>query len=260
MHSETIDVAIPLAEADWQKLEELLEDECWPETMLNAEAIDGVIAASLCGPRGVKSSEVIPLIFGLTEMPDISLDDKYQRLLQLFFRRWNEYSVALMIDIDNVTEENFIQPFYYDDDPEQWAIAKAWKPPPEAGKDDWRPGDWAGRAWATGFMSAVSARREAWLEIATLDENCIQLLSPILLLELGFNREHPTLKFSPHKLMPAIIANLYHLSHFYRMLDKDYVEKKPIVRETPKVGRNDACPCGSGKKFKKCCGVAKVTH
>lgn len=27
----------------------------------------------------------------------------------------------------------------------------------------------------------------------------------------------------------------------------------PIVREEPKVGRNDLCPCGSGKKFKKCC-------
>ncbi len=30
---------------------------------------------------------------------------------------------------------------------------------------------------------------------------------------------------------------------------------KPIVRETPKVGRNDPCPCGSGKKYKKCCGA-----
>jgi hypothetical protein len=29
----------------------------------------------------------------------------------------------------------------------------------------------------------------------------------------------------------------------------------PIVRTEPKVGRNDPCPCGSGKKFKKCCGV-----
>jgi hypothetical protein len=28
----------------------------------------------------------------------------------------------------------------------------------------------------------------------------------------------------------------------------------PVVRETPKVGRNDPCPCGSGNKFKKCCG------
>ena len=30
---------------------------------------------------------------------------------------------------------------------------------------------------------------------------------------------------------------------------------KPIVRKQPKVGRNDPCHCGSGKKFKKCCGV-----
>lgn len=29
--------------------------------------------------------------------------------------------------------------------------------------------------------------------------------------------------------------------------------KEPVKREGPKVGRNDACPCGSGKKFKKCC-------
>jgi preprotein translocase subunit SecA len=29
---------------------------------------------------------------------------------------------------------------------------------------------------------------------------------------------------------------------------------KTIIRATPKVGRNDPCPCGSGKKFKKCCG------
>jgi uncharacterized protein YchJ len=27
------------------------------------------------------------------------------------------------------------------------------------------------------------------------------------------------------------------------------------VRETPKIGRNDPCPCGSGKKYKKCCGL-----
>ena len=30
---------------------------------------------------------------------------------------------------------------------------------------------------------------------------------------------------------------------------------EPVVREAAKVGRNDPCPCGSGKKFKKCCGA-----
>ncbi len=30
---------------------------------------------------------------------------------------------------------------------------------------------------------------------------------------------------------------------------------RPVQREEPKVGRNDPCPCGSGKKYKKCCGA-----
>ena len=30
---------------------------------------------------------------------------------------------------------------------------------------------------------------------------------------------------------------------------------KPIVRDEPKIGRNDPCPCGSGKKYKRCCGA-----
>ncbi|MCI0480557.1 MAG: SEC-C domain-containing protein, partial [Candidatus Dadabacteria bacterium] len=32
----------------------------------------------------------------------------------------------------------------------------------------------------------------------------------------------------------------------------------PVQRDMPKVGRNDPCPCGSGKKYKKCCGKTAV--
>ncbi|KPK38062.1 MAG: preprotein translocase subunit SecA, partial [Omnitrophica WOR_2 bacterium SM23_29] len=32
-------------------------------------------------------------------------------------------------------------------------------------------------------------------------------------------------------------------------------KQAPVQRQTPKVGRNDPCPCGSGKKYKKCCGA-----
>jgi preprotein translocase subunit SecA len=31
---------------------------------------------------------------------------------------------------------------------------------------------------------------------------------------------------------------------------------QPVRRDAPKVGRNDPCPCGSGKKYKNCCGRA----
>ena len=36
--------------------------------------------------------------------------------------------------------------------------------------------------------------------------------------------------------------------------DKEKTVKTPIVNDGPKVGRNDPCPCGSGKKYKNCCG------
>ncbi|MBV8882217.1 MAG: SEC-C domain-containing protein [Planctomycetaceae bacterium] len=29
----------------------------------------------------------------------------------------------------------------------------------------------------------------------------------------------------------------------------------PVVKKTPDIGRNDPCPCGSGKKYKKCCAT-----
>ena len=43
----------------------------------------------------------------------------------------------------------------------------------------------------------------------------------------------------------------------WKFADGDLVGETPIVREEPKVGRNDLCPCGSGKKYKKCCGRGK---
>jgi SEC-C motif-containing protein len=36
--------------------------------------------------------------------------------------------------------------------------------------------------------------------------------------------------------------------------DGQIVGTGPITRSSPKVGRNDPCPCGSEKKYKKCCG------
>jgi uncharacterized protein YecA (UPF0149 family) len=54
---------------------------------------------------------------------------------------------------------------------------------------------------------------------------------------------------------------LYGLEEWNRVLAKDkqeeiydrYRRSRTVVRD-PKIGRNDPCPCGSGKKYKKCCG------
>lgn len=41
----------------------------------------------------------------------------------------------------------------------------------------------------------------------------------------------------------------------WKFLDAQAVHFGPYRRAEPKVGRNDPCSCGSGKKFKKCCGT-----
>ena len=46
------------------------------------------------------------------------------------------------------------------------------------------------------------------------------------------------------------------LKMFYKKFkEKNRQSKTPILATTPKVGRNAACPCGSGKKYKRCCGA-----
>ncbi len=52
----------------------------------------------------------------------------------------------------------------------------------------------------------------------------------------------------------------HELGHFVKdddvwyFTDGEPVKPKQYIRSTPKIGRNEPCPCGSGKKYKKCCG------
>jgi SEC-C motif-containing protein len=41
----------------------------------------------------------------------------------------------------------------------------------------------------------------------------------------------------------------------WKFRDGKLASRKPLYRDQPKVGRNEPCPCGSGKKHKKCCGA-----
>ncbi len=76
-----------------------------------------------------------------------------------------------------------------------------------------------------------------------------------------------SLEFDTEKLYKNMVAAqadwLYELPQWEDIYDKEtrdrlYKEQKrstTYVRETKKIGRNDPCPCGSGKKYKKCCGA-----
>ena len=70
-------------------------------------------------------------------------------------------------------------------------------------------------------------------------------------------------EFYAYYELEGIPRQLGERSFFQRKDDKIYyvdgVALRPDAyrRQEPKVGRNDPCPCGSGKKYKKCCGASK---
>jgi SEC-C motif-containing protein len=50
------------------------------------------------------------------------------------------------------------------------------------------------------------------------------------------------------------LASFRKESATWYLVDGKVLPPRQVVRTEPKTGRNDLCPCGSGRKFKKCCG------
>jgi SEC-C motif-containing protein len=76
----------------------------------------------------------------------------------------------------------------------------------------------------------------------------------------GIDDESADIEFVAHFRQKDKPKTHHELAHFKRhegewfFYDGQGVVPKQVVRSQPKVGRNDPCPCGSGKKYKKCCG------
>jgi uncharacterized protein len=55
--------------------------------------------------------------------------------------------------------------------------------------------------------------------------------------------------------LAAGVSGIYRYFQAQRLVQKHLVDNATTFRRSvPKVGRNALCPCGSGKKFKQCCG------
>lgn len=88
------------------------------------------------------------------------------------------------------------------------------------------------------------------------EPNPIETMTEETEVSLAFNKE------SLYKNMVDAKADwLYELPQWDKVFDEEtkkhlYLEQKKsgTIRKEKKVGRNDSCPCGSGKKYKKCCG------
>lgn len=121
------------------------------------------------------------------------------------------------------------------------------------------------QTWCEGYILGWALSAEEWLRPG--NEPLKKLTFPILYLSGAFreeaqrrgeeyaSEEEYDLKVSQDcaDMLPQAVAGIY---NFWLSRNKTM----PIKREAAKVGRNELCPCGSGKKFKQCCAVDRTLH
>jgi uncharacterized protein len=221
----------PLSDREFKELDQfLLSDRC-PQSAMTMDLLHGFLTAIVIGPEPVMMSEWLPLVWGDEEDggPTFKSDKEADRIIGLIVRYMNEIAITF-----EVAPKEF-EPLFCQREWEGKILID-------------------GEAWAWGFWDGMNLRLDAWQPIWS--SNVAPLMRPIYLLgadeieeeELALV-EHPTQR---HKLAVEIEANVPDIFRFWEPLRNSTIT--PTVREEPKVGRNDDCPCGSGKKFKKCCG------
>ena len=88
-----------------------------------------------------------------------------------------------------------------------------------------------------------------------------QALEVVGVTDGGEDDQTGTVEFIARYREKGKLVKHHEIAEFARKDDRWYFvdgqapKQEQIVRQGPKVGRNDPCPCGSGKKYKKCCGA-----
>lgn len=243
---------LPLSQHELETLESRLT-ELDPDASMAVDELDGFFAALACCPEPIPREEWLPRVLGETPRARTALsgDGEDAALLRLVER--HRTAVATMLQ----EGRGFAPVLAYDE-----------------------RGVPCGNAWAIGFARGMSMRPDAWAPLDD-DEDAADALEPVMRLVAearqddeggeGDARQIGTDDPSEADEAWAPIADDEREAVIHEMLDgvQDVYEfffearrralaPPEVRREGSKVGRNDRCPCGSGKKFKQCHGVGPL--
>jgi uncharacterized protein len=229
----------PLNDSEYDRMAVVL-DGFHSERAMNLEMLDGFFVALICSPDMVPPSKYLPEIWGgdVADSQALSGREELQTFLALVTRHWN----AVVHKLNSA--EAFLPLLLEDEE-----------------------GIVHGNDWAHGFMRGMELCRDDWADLLN-DEKRGGALVPIL--ALG-NEHHPDPEMRPYKeamsaerreqLIVGVAASVPTIYRYFasgrRSAARMGGDNTTHRRSSPKIGRNDPCPCGSGQKFKKCCG--KVT-
>ena len=224
----------PLSDKEFDELDQFLLSERCPDDAMTMDTLHGFLTAIAIGPEDIMLAEWLPHVWGGGDIegagPKFKNPKEAERITGLILRFMNEIAVTLEV------APKELEPLFCEYEHEGQNLLDA-------------------EAWCWGFWEGLELRTDAWDPI--FQSNLAPLMRPIYLLGADeVEEDELTLMDNPvkaHKLAIEIESNLPDIYRFFLPLRKSAVTT--VKRETPKVGRNDDCPCGSGKKYKKCCGA-----
>ena len=224
-------ISEPLNDEEFDRLDRFLLDridedadtEGKDEGLLDISELDGFFTAIVSGPTSIPPSRWLPAVWGDFE-PTWENAKDFEATFALMARHMNVIAATLIEqpeDFEPVFTENTFE-----------------------GKINTIVDD-----WCEGYMRGVALAAGAWnaggLQMAVL-------LTPIRAFtsETDWRGHDFSTEVEIENIRSAITPNVREM-HAYWLARRD--RPAPTQRAEPRVGRNDPCPCGSGKKFKKCC-------
>lgn len=254
----------PLSPQEFDEIDAILDDlrTRYDETP-QWEFCEGFMAALICCRRLIMPSEYLPVLLaigdeGMQDEGSFADDAQFGRFMALWTRRWNEVAQALNAKVEDLGDEAAYFPEVVDI---RGAVASL----PEEARAEIGPETPPSYAqiWALGFMYAVESWPEEWA--APRDKEAAQWLDEALEAIVALtddDTDPPTLSVYDENGAPSVstqrldayasaIWAVYDLRELWRTLGP----RQQTVHKAPTPGRNDPCPCGSGKKYKKCCGA-----
>ena len=238
-----------MAEAEQQELFDLMVSEDLPETAMTMDVADGYLTGLAIGRHAPMVHEWMEDVFGQPTLPLPHDSARQQRLLALLRHRYLDIQLRLGTPAHALTTDNLFTPVH-GEVPEDECIQ-----PYRLDAQGQRMGNWMLKDWANGLRQGLQTS-PLWDELFE-DPDAILLLGPVMLLQLGYNPDRPEMQVDQHPTLQQDLVNvLYGMWRWGHAQSGEGVPAPaPYERDAPKVGRNDPCPCGSGKKYKKCCGA-----
>lgn len=226
----------PLADEELDQLDALLA-QIGPNSM-TLEMVDGYFAALLCSPELVQPSGWLPRIWG--EGYSLESEEQFTLATTLLMRHWNAVAASLRAMQDSETP---YRPVVQEDD----------------------DGVILGNDWAMGFLEGIDTSPAGWDELLDSDDPENPLIPfMILAYENDPDPEMRAKEISPEErefVLGAMIDGLEAVYNYFEpMRQAGSASREPVRRSEPKTGRNDPCSCGSGRKYKQCCGAATPTQ